>query len=196
MNKFLIETEMNKEKLKTLLDIYGADLTRMPKDVAGEIKTFLTQIKDQKLAGSIFDHTEIDNLFTEAKELDQTLDSVRQTPKFDIDALEDKMFNKVFPDDQSEVISFHEQKTRREETKKTSSMTGNDNEISNLFTFKSAGLIAASLLAGLLIGSLGTIDHLFFDENSLLIASNSLTDDVLYLGTEYSLDAAVFSNNE
>ena len=70
MNKFLIETEMNKEKLKTLLDIYGADLTRMPKDVAGEIKTFLTQIKDQKFAGSFFDHTDIDNLFTEAKELD------------------------------------------------------------------------------------------------------------------------------
>lgn len=196
MNKYLDETEMNEEKLKTLLDIYGADLSRMPKDVAYKIETFLKETNERKTSGTKFDLTEIENLFNEAKQLDQTLDQVRQTPKFDIGTLEDKIFDQVFSNDQSEVISFEEQKEKRKEKKQTSSMTGYDSDISDLFTFKSTGLIAASLLAGLLIGSLGTIDHLLFDENSLLIASNSLTDDVLYLGTEYSLDAAVFSNNE
>lgn len=196
MNKYLDETEMNEEKLKTLLDIYGADLSRMPKDVANKIEMFLKETNEQKASGTNFDQTKIENLFNEAKQLDQTLDQVRPTPKFDIGALEDKIFDQVLSNNQSEVISFEEQKEKRKEKKQTSSMTGNDNEISDLFTFKSTGLIAASLLAGLLIGSLGTIDHLLFDENSLLIASNSLTDDVLYLGTEYSLDAAVFSNNE
>lgn len=196
MNKYLDETEMNEEKLKTLLDIYGADLSRMPKDVAYKIEIFLKETNERKTSGTKFDLTEIENLFNEAKQLDQTLDQVRQTPKFDIGTLEDKIFDQVLSNDQSEVISFEEQKEKRKEKKQTSSMTGNDSEISDLFTFKSTGLIAASLLAGLFIGSLGTIDHLLFDENSLLIASNSLTDDVLYLGTEYSLDAAVFSNNE
>lgn len=196
MNKNLDETEMNEEKLKTLLDIYGADLSRMPKDVANKIETFLKQENEQKASNTSFDQTEIENLFNEAKRLDLALDQVRQTPKFDIGDLEQKIFNEAFPNDQSEVISFEEQRGKRKEKNQTFSMTGNDSEISDLFTFKSTGLIAASLLAGLLIGSLGTIDHLLFDENSLLIASNSFTDDVLYLGTEYSLDTAVFSNNE
>lgn len=196
MNKYLDETEMNEEKLKNLLDIYGADLSRMPKDVANKIETFLKETNERKWSSTNFDQTKIEDLFNEAKQLDQTLDQLRPTPKFDVGALEDKIFDQVFSNDQSEVISFEEQKILREEKKQTSSMTGNESEISDLFTFKSTGLIAASLLAGLLIGSLGTIDHLLFDENSLLIASNSLTDDVLYLGTEYSLDAAVFSNNE
>lgn len=196
MNKNLDETKMNKEKLKALLDIYGADLSRMPKDVANKIETFLKQENEQKASNTSFDQTEIENLFNEAKRLDLALDQVRQTPKFDIGDLEQKIFNEAFPNDQSEVISFEEQRGKRKEKNQTSSMTGNDSEISDLFTFKSTGLIAASLLAGLLIGSLGTIDHLLFDENSLLIASNSFTDDVLYLGTEYSLDTAVFSNNE
>jgi len=196
MNKNLDETKMNKEKLKALLDIYGADLSRMPKDVANKIETFLKQENEQKTSNTSFDQTEIENLFNEAKRLDLALDQVRQTPKFDIGDLEQKIFNEAFPNDQSEVISFEEQRGKRKEKNQTFSMTGNDSEISDLFTFKSTGLIAASLLAGLLIGSLGTIDHLLFDENSLLIASNSFTDDVLYLGTEYSLDTAVFSNNE
>lgn len=196
MNKNLDETKMNKEKLKALLDIYGADLSRMPKDVANKIETFLKQENEQKASNTSFDQTEIENLFNEAKRLDLALDQVRQTPKFDIGDLEQKIFNEAFPNDQSEVISFEEQRGKRKEKNQTFSMTGNDSEISDLFTFKSTGLIAASLLAGLLIGSLGTIDHLLFDENSLLIASNSFTDDVLYLGTEYSLDTAVFSNNE
>lgn len=196
MNKNLDETKMNKEKLKALLDIYGADLSRMPKDVANKIETFLKQENEQKASNTSFDQTEIENLFNEAKRLDLALDQVRQTPKFDIGDLEQKIFNEAFPNDQSEVISFEEQRGKRKEKNQTSSMTGNDSEISDLFTFKSTGLIAASLLAGLLIGSLGTIDHLLFDENSLLIASNSFTDDVLFLGTEYSLDTAVFSNNE
>lgn len=196
MNKNLDETKMNKEKLKALLDIYGADLSRMPKDVANKIETFLKQENEQKASNTSFDQTEIENLFNEAKRLDLALDQVRQTPKFDTGDLEQKIFNEAFPNDQSEVISFEEQRGKRKEKNQTSSMTGNDSEISDLFTFKSTGLIAASLLAGLLIGSLGTIDHLLFDENSLLIASNSFTDDVLYLGTEYSLDTAVFSNNE
>ena len=196
MNKNLDETKMNKEKLKALLDIYGADLSRMPKDVANKIETFLKQENEQKASNTSFDQTEIENLFNEAKRLDLALDQVRQTPKFDIGDLEQKIFNEAFPNDQSEVIPFEEQRGKRKEKNQTFSMTGNDSEISDLFTFKSTGLIAASLLAGLLIGSLGTIDHLLFDENSLLIASNSFTDDVLYLGTEYSLDTAVFSNNE
>ena len=168
MNKNLDETKMNKEKLKALLDIYGADLSRMPKDVANKIETFLKQENEQKASNTSFDQTEIENLFNEAKRLDLALDQVRQTPKFDIGDLEQKIFNEAFPNDQSEVISFEVQKEKRKEKNQTSSMTGNDSEISDLFTFKSTGLIAASLLAGLLIGSLGTIDHLLFDENSTL----------------------------
>ncbi len=60
---------------------------------------------------------------------------------------------------------------------------------------KSTGLIAASLLAGLLIGSFGGLDHLLYEEGTTLIASNSFMDDVLYLGTEYSLETADFLNN-
>ncbi|GAA6213054.1 hypothetical protein NBRC116602_27950 [Hyphomicrobiales bacterium 4NK60-0047b] len=208
MTNNLDHLTMNEKKLEQLLDIYGADLSKMPEPFAKEVKDFLQQLQEGTSQG--FDGEEeasgsqastqkekISELIEKAELLDQALDHHKQLPKWDIEALEGQILSKAFASEQAStanVISFDERKITIEKNK-PSSIVGKLSGKSEFFTIKSTGLIAASLLAGLLIGSLGGLDHLLYEEGSTLIASNSLLDDVLYLGTEYSIDTAEFLNN-
>jgi hypothetical protein len=208
MTNNLDHLTMNEKKLEQLLDIYGADLSKMPEPFAKEVKDFLQQLQEGTSQG--FDGEEeasgsqastqkekISELIEKAELLDQALDHHKQLPKWDIEALEGQILSKAFASEQAStanVISFDERKITIEKNK-PSPIVGKLSGKSEFFTIKSTGLIAASLLAGLLIGSLGGLDHLLYEEGSTLIASNSLLDDVLYLGTEYSIDTAEFLNN-
>jgi hypothetical protein len=208
MTNNLDHLTMNEKKLEQLLDIYGADLSKMPAPFAKEVKDFLQQLQEGTSQGSDGEQElsnsqassnkeKVSELIKKAELLDQALDHYKPLPNWDVEALEDKILAKAFASEQestADVISFDERKISFERNK-TSSIVGNSSGKSEFFTIKSTGLIAASLLAGLLIGSFGGVDHLLYEEGSTLIASNSLMDDVLYLGTEYSIDTAEFLNN-
>lgn len=208
MTNNLDHLTMNEKKLEQLLDIYGADLSKMPEPFAKEVKDFLQQLQEGTSQG--FDGEEeasgsqastqkekIFELIEKAELLDQALDHHKQLPKWDIEALEGQILAKAFASEQTstaDVISFDERKISIEKNKPISIVSKASGK-SEFFTIKSTGLIAASLLAGLLIGSFGGLDHLLYEEGTTLIASNSFMDDVLYLGTEYSLETADFLNN-
>ncbi|MGH1405952.1 MAG: hypothetical protein ACRBBJ_05285 [Rhodomicrobiaceae bacterium] len=208
MTNNLDHLTMNEKKLEQLLDVYGADLSKMPEPFAKEIKEFLQKIQEganQGFDGEIepsgsqasTQKEKISELIEKAELLDQALDHQKQLPKWDIEALEGQILAKAFASEQTstaDVISFDERKTTIEENK-PSAIDNKSSGKSEFFTMKSTGLIAASLLAGLLIGSFGGLDHLLYEEGTTLIASNSFMDDVLYLGTEYSLETADFLNN-
>ena len=109
-------------------------------------------------------------------------------------AIEDKILEKAFKgkeEKSADVIQLEDRKSKTKITHKSKTDFGKN----DLFTVKSTGLIAASLLAGLLIGSLGGGEFLLVDESTTLLASNGFIDDVLFLGTEYSIDNAEFLRN-
>jgi hypothetical protein len=208
MTNNLDHLTMDEKKLEQLLDIYGADLSKMPAPFAKEVKIFLQQLQEgtsqgpdgeQGLSNSqtATNKKQITELIEKAELLDQALDYHKPLPNWDMQALEDQIVTKAFASEQvssADVISFDDRKISFEKNK-PSAIASKPSGKREFFTIKSTGLIAASLLAGLLIGSFGGLDHLLYEEGSTLIASNSLMDDVLYLGTEYSIDTAEFLNN-
>ncbi|MEP3477051.1 MAG: hypothetical protein ABJN57_12585 [Hyphomicrobiales bacterium] len=208
MTNNLDHLTMNEKKLEQLLDIYGADLSKMPEPFAKKVKDFLQQLQEgtsqasggeQRLSNSQTSSNKetVSELIKKAELLDQALDHQKPLPNWDMQALEGKILAKVFASKQTstaDVISFDERKITIEKNKPISIVSKASGK-SEFFTIKSTGLIAASLLAGLLIGSFGGLDHLLYEEGTTLIASNSFMDDVLYLGTEYSLETADFLNN-
>jgi|GEM_PF-4068491 len=207
MTNNLDHLTMDEKKLEELLDIYGANLSKMPEPLVKEVKDFLRYCSDdldgsgqneQRLSAiSISMKEKIAELMEKAEFVDQALDHHNPLPNWDMKTLEEKIFAKAFASKQestADVISFDDRKTSIKKNKRPS-IVGKPSGNNEFFTMKSTGLIAASLLAGLLIGSLGGLDHVFYEEGSTLIASNSLMDDVLYLGTEYSLETAEFLKN-
>lgn len=209
MTNNLDHLTMNENKLEQLLDIYGADLSKMPEPFAKEIKEFLQKLQEDANQGydgekepsdsqaASTQKEKISELIEKAELLDQALNQHKQLPKWEIEALEGQILAKAFASEQTstaDVISFDERKTTIEKNK-PSAIDNKSSGKGEFFTIKSTGLIAASLLAGLLIGSFGGLDHLLYEEGTTLIASNSFMDDVLYLGTEYSLETADFLNN-
>ncbi len=185
---------MDEKKLEQLLDIYGADLSKFPSQIAKEVREYLDYSSEENSAVSADLKLRINELKANAKFIDQALDQQRPLPNWDLQAIEDNIFQKAFEVKQqqsADVIQLEDRKTKQ----KSPSNSKNSLGYRDVFTMKSTGLIAASLLAGLLIGSLGGGEFLLVDENSTLLASNGFIDDVLLLGTEYSIDNAEFLRN-
>ena len=194
MTKKLDNLNMDEKKLEALLDIYGADLSKYPEPFAEDIKNYLDHVTEDNQNVSKETKLKVTELRANAEFIDQALDFQRPLPKWDLAAIEDKILEKAFKgkeEKSADVIQLEDRKSKTKITHKSKTDFGKN----DLFTVKSTGLIAASLLAGLLIGSLGGGEFLLVDESTTLLASNGFIDDVLFLGTEYSIDNAEFLRN-
>lgn len=194
MTKKLDNLNMDEKKLEALLDIFGADLSKYPEPFAEDIKNYLDHVTEDNQNVSKETKLKVTELRANAEFIDQALDFQRPLPKWDLAAIEDKILEKAFKgkeEKSADVIQLEDRKSKTKITHKSKTDFGKN----DLFTVKSTGLIAASLLAGLLIGSLGGGEFLLVDESTTLLASNGFIDDVLFLGTEYSIDNAEFLRN-
>ena len=194
MTKKLDNLNMDEKKLEALLDIYGADLSKYPEPFAQDVKNYLDHVTEDNQNVSKEIKLKVTELRANAEFIDQALDFQRPLPKWDLAAVEDKILEKAFKgkeEKSADVIQLEDRKSKTKITHKSKTDFGKN----DLFTVKSTGLIAASLLAGLLIGSLGGGEFLLVDEGTTLLASNGFIDDVLFLGTEYSIDNAEFLRN-
>lgn len=194
MTKKLDNLNMDEKKLEALLDIYGADLSKYPEPFAQDVKNYLDHVTEDNQNVSKEIKLKVTELRANAEFIDQALDFQRPLPKWDLAAVEDKILEKAFKgkeEKSADVIQLEDRKSKTKITHKSKTDFGKN----DLFTVKSTGLIAASLLAGLLIGSLGGGEFLLVDESTTLLASNGFIDDVLFLGTEYSIDNAEFLRN-
>lgn len=194
MTKKLDNLNMDEKKLEALLDIYGADLSKYPEPLAEDVKNYLDHVTEDNQNVSKETKLKVTELRANAEFIDQALDFQRPLPNWDLAAIEDKILEKAFKgkeEKSADVIQLEDRKSKTKITHKSKTDFGKN----DLFTVKSTGLIAASLLAGLLIGSLGGGEFLLVDESTTLLASNGFIDDVLFLGTEYSIDNAEFLRN-
>lgn len=194
MTKKLDNLNMDEKKLEALLDIYGADLSKYPEPFAQDVKNYLDHVTEDNQNVSKEIKLKVTELRANAEFIDQALDFQRPLPNWDLAAIEDKILEKAFKgkeEKSADVIQLEDRKSKTKITHKSKTDFGKN----DLFTVKSTGLIAASLLAGLLIGSLGGGEFLLVDESTTLLASNGFIDDVLFLGTEYSIDNAEFLRN-
>lgn len=194
MTKKLDNLNMDEKKLEALLDIYGADLSKYPEPLAEDVKNYLDHATEDNQNISKEIKLKVAELRANAEFIDQALDFQRPLPNWDLAAIEDKILEKAFKgkeEKSADVIQLEDRKSKTKITHKSNTDFGKN----DLFTVKSTGLIAASLLAGLLIGSLGGGEFLLVDESTTLLASNGFIDDVLFLGTEYSIDNAEFLRN-
>lgn len=194
MTKKLDNLNMDEKKLEALLDIYGADLSKYPEPLAEDVKNYLDHVTEDNQNVSKEIKLKVTELRANAEFIDQALDFQRPLPNWDLAAIEDKILEKAFKgkeEKSADVIQLEDRKSKTKITHKSKTDFGKN----DLFTVKSTGLIAASLLAGLLIGSLGGGEFLLVDESTTLLASNGFIDDVLFLGTEYSIDNAEFLRN-
>lgn len=183
---------MNEEDLERVLNIYGADISKMPEPLAIQVQSFIDQ--------SSFALSE---KYQSAKILDQLLDTNFQSVDVDWDlkSIEDKIMSNISngqmnnENSEGQVISFSESRAVKNKNNKVN-LKSKENQIENsFFNFRASALIAASLLFGLIIGSFGGADILFNENNTYILASNNITYDFLYLGTEYSPDSAEFLKN-
>ena len=194
MTKKLDNLNMDEKKLEAFLDIYGADLSKYPEPLAEDVKNYLDHVTEDNQNVSKEIKLKVAELRANAEFIDQALDFQRPLPNWDLAAIEDKILEKAFKgkeEKSADVIQLEDRKSKTKITHKSKTDFGKN----DLFTVKSTGLIAASLLAGLLIGSLGGGEFLLVDESTTLLASNGFIDDVLFLGTEYSIDNAEFLRN-
>lgn len=194
MTKKLDNLNMDEKKLEAFLDIYGADLSKYPEPLAEDVKKYLDHVTEDNQNISKEIKLKVAELRANAEFIDQALDFHRPLPNWDLAAIEDKILEKAFKGKEkksADVIQLEDRKSKTKITHKSKTDFGKN----DLFTVKSTGLIAASLLAGLLIGSLGGGEFLLVDESTTLLASNGFIDDVLFLGTEYSIDNAEFLRN-
>lgn len=183
---------MNEEDLERVLNIYGADISKMPEPLAIQVQSFIDQ--------SSFALSE---KYQSAKILDQLLDTNFQSVDVDWDlkSIEDKIMSNISngqmnnENSEGQVISFSESRAVKNKNNKVNFKSKEHQVENSFFNFRASALIAASLLFGLIIGSFGGADILFNENNTYILASNSTTYDFLYLGTEYSLDSAEFLKN-
>lgn len=171
---------MTLKSLQQILDVYGADLSRMPEALASKVKTFT---QEQKAAQSLFAET-----LALDKTLNQFNDQSEAASNFDIAALEKKYMAKIAAlpaalpmatstDNQTnKIIKFNIEKQAPKQ--QTAPSIANDNHKAR---YLASGLLVASLLFGLVFGALGGANLFLEDASPLLLASNDMADDILYL---------------
>lgn len=191
--------QLSLETLATTLDAYGSDLSRMPAELGTKVRELIETSPAAK------------TLFEEAQKLDAALSDYMaprgDTSMVDFAALQSRIMAHTAldaseqPGDKADnIIEFApassvKAKQPRAENKATTPATpapANDNSFSAL---AASGLLAASLLFGVFFGAFGGADSFFGTETEMTMASTTLSDDILYLGTEYNLDIVDDSGN-
>jgi len=201
--------KMTMTVLEQVLEVYGADLNRMPDGLADNVKAFIETSERGH------------GLFQEAASIDGLLNNHNSMPDFDFNTLETSIassldapltearltedlqggkLNEAASVASADIIDFKDKgllqtdlaaKTSafkssqwfsRGDASKKMSTPVNDN--GGMLTF---GLLAASLFVGVFFGSLGVGSYLFDDSGVLSIASTSMTDDIFYISEDFNL---------
>ncbi len=189
-------SRMNLERLEQALDIYGADLSRMPGELKKQVEELVENDQQAKA------------LLKEAAGLDKALDNRMPEVKFDLAALENKIMaavsDTVLAEQNQDELSdsatiLDMQKWKKDHGTASSRNHGKTDDVKNqnhnqLWKslvptpyIMSSGLIAASLLCGVFFGSLGGVTYIFGDTSTITMASLEMTDDLLYLSSDDSL---------
>lgn len=191
--------QLTLETLATTLDAYGSDLSRMPAELGTKVRELIETSPAAKA------------LYEEAEKLDAALSDYMaprsDTSAVDFAALESRIMAQTGLDAGAQagdmgdnIIEFAPARSvkanqPRAENKAATPATpapANDNSYSAL---AASGLLAASLLFGVFFGAFGGAESFFDTETEMTMASTTLSDDILYLGTEYNLDIVEDSGN-
>lgn len=182
------------ENIEAVLEVHGSNFDQMPASIAKDIKALI--INSDKAA----------QIYKQAKFIDEALNQseLAQSDEkimamFDMASLEASIQQNIAKTKQIEnngsdaetitsnnVVKFTNRKDKQ--TTNNAMAAHNQSVLKNWKTSLAApGLIAASLLMGLMFGVNGGTSMLLGDTALITMASNEITDDILYLDTDYNL---------
>lgn len=180
---------MTREELISALEIYGGDVERMP----GTLQQQVTALAANDAAAKA--------LIKQARALDEQL-LEDELPEFDLAGCEAAIFEAIDKEQTDGKAGTADNVIQMPVKSKTEKVVdapdrakpnpANDNGVSS---FTAAGLLAASLLFGVMFGSLG-VPGLLDGGTSLTIASNELNDDIFYTDNNLTLESDFFAIDE
>lgn len=179
-----IKTGMTIEMFQKTIDIFGADLDRLPPKEAEAARRLLTNSEDARL------------IYQEAKNLDAFLSS-DERPVFNLDQCQ-KNISKAIDEaqaavtqDEHNIIDFKPTKPNAQNNEQ-SAKAANDNGPTPLIA---ASLLAASLMFGVMFGALGSIT-LFETDTNISLASNDINEEFLGLAAGSIIENNFFELTE
>ncbi len=161
------QDQTNSQKLKALqdaLEIYGSDLKKMPKEQAAEIKMFVSQ------------NPQAHELYQQALALDAVLDRY-DLPETDHQDVQTRIMAALDEEETATVIEFTPKlnKAPKPKRKAPHEKAANENQPASLLA---SGLLAASLMLGMVFGAWGQTPTTFFINTTLTMASNETGDNL------------------
>ena len=171
----------NSQKLKALqdaLEIYGSDLNKMPKAQAAQIKTFVSQ------------NSQAQELYQQAVALDAVLDR-HHIPETAHQEVQARIMAALDKDETATVIEFSPKPNKAPVTRLKAQHEGaaNENQPASLLA---SGLLAASLMLGMVFGALGQAPTTFFINTTLTMASNEASDNLWGLTPDDQFERVFF----